>query len=329
MRPVAAKWEISQAFGSGATEGVGPGDPMWPYVQRYGNYQPYGHAGCDIACPVGTPVYAMAPGTVLWADWGTNLPGDDSGAGWASRWYLYKGFPGIVTVIQHPGWIGVYAHLSSNDAAPAGTVVREGDLIGLSGNTGGVDEHLHVEALINLSYVTQGGLIYGRTNPVPYWGTKVPGASIGTQSTTTKPVEQEDDDMPTPKRIPAIVRKKGATLLGGPGKPWYLKDAKGKTNLNVAQFGPGIYDGVLFVQGTGLPEGQFIKANFVVVTNGKKSGYWSQHAAHGTASGEFQGSAILSGLTVRKGQTVEVSVESSVKGVADLTTYGADLKLWQ
>jgi murein DD-endopeptidase MepM/ murein hydrolase activator NlpD len=180
MRPVATKYEISQAFGSGATEGVGPGDPMWPYVQKYGNYQPFGHAGVDIACPIGTPVYAMAAGTVLWADWGTNLPGDDSGAGWASRWYLYKGFPGIVTLIQHNGWIGVYAHLSSNDAAPAGTVVREGDLIGLSGNTGGVAPHLHVEALINLSYVTQGGLIYGRTNPVPFWGTRVPGASIGT-----------------------------------------------------------------------------------------------------------------------------------------------------
>jgi murein DD-endopeptidase MepM/ murein hydrolase activator NlpD len=184
MRPVATKYEISQAFGSGATEGVGPGDPMWPYVQMYGNYQPYGHAGVDIACPVGTPVYAMAAGTVLWADWGTNLPGDDTGAGWASRWYLYKGFPGIVTVIQHPWGIGVYAHLSSNDAAPAGTVVREGDLIGLSGNTGGVAPHLHVEALTNLSYVTQGGLIYGRTNPVPFWGTRTPDM-ITAQSATT------------------------------------------------------------------------------------------------------------------------------------------------
>jgi murein DD-endopeptidase MepM/ murein hydrolase activator NlpD len=182
MRPVATKYEISQAFGSGATAGVDPwgNDPMAELVRQYGNYQPYGHAGVDIACPVGTPVYAMAAGTVLWADWGTNLPGDDSGAGWASRWYLYKGFPGIVTVIQHPWGIGVYAHLSNNDAAPAGTVVREGDLIGLSGNTGGVAPHLHVEALTNLSYVTQGGLIYGRTNPVPFWGTRVPGASIGT-----------------------------------------------------------------------------------------------------------------------------------------------------
>lgn len=185
MRPVATKYPITQPFGSGATAGVDPhgSHPMAPYVRMYGDYQPYGHAGLDIGCPVGTPVYAIAPGRVLWADWGTNLPGDDSGAGWASRWYLYKGFPGIVTVIQHPGWVGVYAHLSDNNAAPAGTVVREGDLIGLSGDTGGVAPHLHVEALINLSYATGGGLIYGRTDPVPFFGKSAPGASIGTQST--------------------------------------------------------------------------------------------------------------------------------------------------
>ncbi|AYR00905.1 tail length tape measure protein [Arthrobacter phage Hestia] len=189
MRPVSAEFEISQNFAGMPTAGVvgniyASQDTVEYYVGKYGNYQPFGHAGCDIACPAGTPVYAMSSGTVLWADWGTNLPGDDSGAGWASRWYLYKGFPGIVTVIQHQWGIGVYAHLSSNDAAPAGTRVREGQLIGYSGNTGGVAPHLHVEALINLSYVTGGGLIYGRTNPVPFFGNTTPG-KIQAESTTT------------------------------------------------------------------------------------------------------------------------------------------------
>lgn len=170
MRPVDAKWEISQEFGEGPTANVKPGDPMWPYVQRYGNYQPYGHAGMDIACPIGTEVRAIADGVVLWADWGTKLPGDESEAGYRARWYLYKGFPGIVTVIQHNGWIGVYAHLSSNDEAPKGARVKAGQLIGKSGNTGGVAPHLHVEALVDLSYRTGGGLIYGRTNPSKYFG---------------------------------------------------------------------------------------------------------------------------------------------------------------
>lgn len=187
MRPVDAKFPVSQAFGGGATQGVDPNSnhPMAALVRLYGNYQPYGHAGEDIACPVGTPVRAMADGTVLWADWGTNLPGDETEWGYRQRWYLYKGFPGIVTVIQHPGWIGVYAHLSSNDVAPRGTKVREGQVIGYSGDTGGVAPHLHREALVDLNYTTGGGLIYGRTNPTKYDGTG--GAAIVPQSTTTKP----------------------------------------------------------------------------------------------------------------------------------------------
>jgi septal ring factor EnvC (AmiA/AmiB activator) len=153
-------------------------------VRQYGNYQPYGHAGEDIACPVGTPVQAMADGTVLWADWGTNLPGDESEWGYRQRWYLYKGFPGIVTVIQHPGWIGIYAHLSSNDSAPRGAKVKAGQLIGYSGDTGGVAPHLHREALVDLNYTTGGGLIYGRTDPTKYDG--IAAAAIVPQSTTPK-----------------------------------------------------------------------------------------------------------------------------------------------
>ena len=184
MRPVDSKFPTSQEFGSGATQGVDPygNDPMAALVRQYGNYQPYGHAGEDIACPVGTPVRAMADGKVLWADWGTNLPGDESEWGYRQRWYLYKGFPGIVTVIQHPGWIGVYAHLSNNNAAPRGATVKEGQVIALSGDTGGVAPHLHREALVDLTYRTGGGLIYGRTDPAKYDRT------ITTQSATTKPL---------------------------------------------------------------------------------------------------------------------------------------------
>lgn len=199
MRPVSKQFELSQAFGSMATAGVAPNpDPdsgVGYYVHLYGNYQPFGHAGEDIACPVGTPVYAMAPGTVLWADWGTNLPGDESEWGYRQRWYLYKGFPGIVTVIQHPGWIGVYAHLSNNDAAPRGTKVKEGQLIGYSGNTGGVAPHLHREALVDLNYTTGGDMIYGRVNPARFDGTG--GAAIAPQGTTITPIILEEYDLTT------------------------------------------------------------------------------------------------------------------------------------
>ena len=184
MRPVSAEFPINQPFGSMKTAGVAPSwtpDTVGWYVRLYGNYQPFGHAGCDIKCPEGTPVYAMAAGTVLWADWGTKLPGDESNWGYRQRWYLYKGFPGIVTVIQHDGWIGVYAHLSEA-RMNVGDRVREGQQIGLSGGTGGVAPHLHVEALVDLSFKTGGGLIYGRTSPEPYFGS----AAIAPQGTTTE-----------------------------------------------------------------------------------------------------------------------------------------------
>lgn len=190
MRPVSTQFPVNQPFGSMATAGVAansdPASGVGYYVHLYGNYQPFGHAGCDIKCPAGTPVYAMAAGTVLWADWGTKLPGDDSWgpSGYFARWALYKGFPGIVTVIQHPGWIGVYAHLSEA-RMNIGDRVREGQQIGLSGGTGGVAPHLHVEALIDNGYTTGGGLIYGRTDPEPYFGS----AAIGPQSTTIKQLE--------------------------------------------------------------------------------------------------------------------------------------------
>jgi len=186
MRPVADTFGVTQAFGSYATGGVTP-DPNGTEVQQlvaaYGNYQPYGHAGQDIGTPIGTPVHAIAAGTVLWADWGTNLPGDESDAGYRQRWYLYKTFPGIVIVIQHDGWKGVYAHLSETPLNP-GDQVTEGQQIALSGNTRSpgvtLGAHLHVEALIDDTYTTGNGLIYGRTDPTPYYGT----GSINFQSTT-------------------------------------------------------------------------------------------------------------------------------------------------
>lgn len=195
MRPVSTAFPINQPFGSMATAGVAansnPASGTGYYVYLYGNYQPFGHAGCDIACPEGTPVYAIEDGTVLWADWGTNLPGDESNAGYRRRWYLYKKFPGIVTVIQHNGWIGVYAHLSKAPLSP-GDRVTEGQVIALSGGTGGVAPHLHVEALVDLNYTTGGGLIYGRTSPEPYFGS----AAIAPQGTITTPEPAaEEDDM--------------------------------------------------------------------------------------------------------------------------------------
>jgi murein DD-endopeptidase MepM/ murein hydrolase activator NlpD len=192
-------------------------------VFLYGNYQPFGHAGQDIACPIGTPVRAIAAGTVIWADWGTNLPGDDSDAGYRKRWYMYKNFPGIVTLIQHDGWISMYGHLSSNDDAPVGSWVSEGQVIGKSGNTKApgvtLGAHLHVGALVDLSYACSGGLIYGCTNPEPFYTA----GDINTQSATITPV-QEDDLTPEERATLFSVLDKINTNVAALPQPQYWND---------------------------------------------------------------------------------------------------------
>lgn len=222
VRPVSAEFEINQPFGSMKTQGVAPSSTPntvgW-YVKQYGNYQPFGHAGADFKCPEGTPVHAIASGAVLWADWGTNLPGDDTNFGYRKRWYLYKGFPGIVTVIQHAGWIGVYAHLSAAHMN-VGDTVTEGQVIGLSGGTGGVAPHLHVEALVDLSYKTSGGLIYGRTDPERFFGSGL--AAMG--GTITPPLTEEDDmfsdeDRALLQNLAGYVYKGGPSVKAGDGDP--------------------------------------------------------------------------------------------------------------
>ncbi|WGH21131.1 endolysin [Arthrobacter phage Cassia] len=218
VRPVDARFPVSQGFGSMATAGVlpnsNPASGVGYYVWLYGNYQPFGHAGTDIACPIGTPVRAMDDGIVVWADWGYNLPGDNSEAGWRSRWYFYKGFPGILTVIWHPARrkFTAYAHLSDNNQAPNGTVVKAGQIIGLSGNTGGVAPHLHVEEFADdPTYPTGRGLIYGRNDPSHLF--TAPG-TLAPASDSITPLTEGDDEL-SAKDVQEIKEYIHALLIGG------------------------------------------------------------------------------------------------------------------
>lgn len=100
------------------------------------------HNGIDLAVPVGTDVYSSAPGTVIQSGW--------------------NGGYGICVTIDHGnGVIARYGHLSQTNAA-VGQAVNQGDLIGLSGNTGNsTGPHLHFEMRLNeevvdpLTYVSE------------------------------------------------------------------------------------------------------------------------------------------------------------------------------
>ncbi len=88
------------------------------------------HKGVDIACPVGTIVFASSAGTVLSAN--------------------YNGGYGYNVVISHPdGKMTRYAHCSKL-LVSAGQSVEQGETIALSGNTGrSTGPHVHFEIYVD------------------------------------------------------------------------------------------------------------------------------------------------------------------------------------
>ena len=110
------------------------GLPRWPAQAPLTS--PYGlrtlgsrldmHHGVDLGVPAGTPVHAMAGGTVT-------LAGPRRGYG-------------LAVMIDHGGgWITMYGHLQRVDVT-TGDRVRAGARVGLSGSTGlSTGPHLHFE----------------------------------------------------------------------------------------------------------------------------------------------------------------------------------------
>ncbi len=89
------------------------------------------HTGIDLAMPVGTPIKAADSGMV-------------TAAGWAGAY-------GLRIKIDHGEgeYVTLYAHLSRTKVS-AGDVVKQGDVIGHSGNTGrSTGPHLHFEIRVN------------------------------------------------------------------------------------------------------------------------------------------------------------------------------------
>ena len=157
---------VSQAYGSNPTADL-PSD-SW-LIRTFGNYQPNGHTGVDFPVVEGTPVRAAANGVVKHVGW-------YSGSYTDNPYWISPPFAGFVLVIDHGGFIGIYAHLSGSPVA-AGETVREGQTVAYSGNTGGsTGPHLHFEVLPDGWDFNNG--MYGRVNPANYFGA----AAIAPQS---------------------------------------------------------------------------------------------------------------------------------------------------
>lgn len=93
------------------------------YGMRWGRM----HKGIDIAAPVGTPIVAAAPGTVVYSQW--------------NEW----GYGYSVEILHSDGTVTFYAHHSSN-AVSVGEEVSQGQQIAEMGSTGlSTGPHLHFE----------------------------------------------------------------------------------------------------------------------------------------------------------------------------------------
>lgn len=120
------------------------------------------HNGVDYASAIGTPVYAIAKGRVIYAG--------------ASRLKFPNGKPaggGFIIKIRHKvngEWItSAYMHLRKGSLeVKKGERVKEGQLIALSGNTGeSTGPHLHFEIQRGKQYIwTNNGTRY--TEPISY-----------------------------------------------------------------------------------------------------------------------------------------------------------------
>lgn len=120
-RPVGEQWKISSPYGDRI-------DPITKKVTET-------HHGIDFACPEGTEVRAIFDGKIQRVGFEDPM---DQKKGFGMRiWQTFTGENGVKMGV-------VYGHLSKIDVDD-GMNIMEGEIIGLSGNTGrSTGAHLHV-----------------------------------------------------------------------------------------------------------------------------------------------------------------------------------------
>lgn len=129
IRPVPEQYKVTSPFGyrgSAATGGVGTAF----------------HEGLDFGAPVGTQIMVIGDGIVTFA--GPN------------------GGYGIMVKVEHPNGIASeYGHMSKASVT-VGQVIKQGTVVGLSGNTGNsTGPHLHLNVKVNGAYVDPATFLAG------------------------------------------------------------------------------------------------------------------------------------------------------------------------
>ncbi len=138
---------------------------------RFSHADAENHYAVDFAMPEGTPVLAARGGTVLQVEGGVRDAGDPAAANAARANH--------VRILHDDGSMALYAHLQPDGVlVRVGERVRQGQRIGLSGNTGfSTAPHLHFAVQVNAGMALraipfrmhgpQGELRFAREDAVP------------------------------------------------------------------------------------------------------------------------------------------------------------------
>lgn len=206
-----------------------------------GGYNPPGgHTGKDFKVWTGTPVHAAGDGVVVQAQDAADLPEDyrQDGSG-PNPYWIAPGFAGKYIALDHglTAPASIYAHLSEIYVKPGQRVVK-GQVIGLSGATGGASSgpHLHFEMLPPNWDFNNG--TYGRVDPARYCSGQASLALQAESSTTAQAMKgflMALTDKQQTDFYNRVMRYLDAPVSTVPRKVWGITVRRGGKDISALQ----------------------------------------------------------------------------------------------
>ena len=192
-------------------------DKAYPYGSTRGGTLPI-HHGVEFAVETGTPVVAVAPGTVV-------VAGDDSTFAYGPQTSYYGNLVVVELAGSSVSVYVLYGHLSEV-AVVVGQTVATGDILGLSGSSGVADgPHLHLEVRVgeNSFAATRNPLLW--LEPLPNTGA-VAGRVVGAsgQLLHEAPVYLQRLDAPAPYTATTSYAAGGPNADGALGENFAVDD---------------------------------------------------------------------------------------------------------